>query len=254
MTTSSSTRPTLAGAVAIVTGGAAGIGQAVVQVLLERGAIVASIDLTAEGVPVGATALVADLRDQQAITRAVSEFAQSQGRLDVLVNNAGISFVGGIEDGSEEDWHRVYDVNVMGQMRATRAALPFLRQSNQAAIVNMSSCTAVNGIPQRALYSATKGAIHSMTLSMATDLIKEGIRVNAVSPGTVDTPFMAELAARAPDPAAKRAQFEARQPTGHMVSPREVGEAVAYLADPAARSTVGTILHLDGGMGPLRSA
>lgn len=252
MTTHQQTTPTLQGAIAIVTGGAAGIGQAVVQVLLERGALVASLDLTTNGVPEGATALVADLRDQAAVSDAISHFAQQYGRIDVLINNAGISFVGGIEDGSEEDWHRVYDVNVMGQMRATRAALPFLRRSAHPAIVNMSSCTAVNGIPQRALYSATKGAIHAMTLSMATDLIAEGIRVNAVSPGTVDTPFMEELAARSPDPQAKRAQFAARQPTGHMVAPREVGEAVAYLAHPAARSTVGTILHLDGGMGPLR--
>jgi NAD(P)-dependent dehydrogenase (short-subunit alcohol dehydrogenase family) len=168
------------------------------------------------------------------------------------VNNAGVSFVGTIEDGSEEEWRRLYDINVMGMMRATRAALPYLRKSGAASIINMSSCTAVNGFAQRALYSASKGAVHSMTLAMAADLVKEGIRVNAVAPGTVDTPFMAELAARASDPAAKRAEFEARQPTGCMIAPQEVGEAVAYLASPAARSTVGTIIHLDGGLGPLR--
>jgi NAD(P)-dependent dehydrogenase (short-subunit alcohol dehydrogenase family) len=238
--------------VAVVTGGAAGIGQAVVEVLLAHGARVASVDLTAEGVPAGATALVADVRDQAALTRVIHAYGEAHERIDILVNNAGVSFVGGIEDGSEADWQRVYDINVMGMMRATRAALPFLRKSRAASIVNMSSCTAVNGIPQRALYSATKGAVHSMTLAMATDLIAEGIRVNGVAPGTVDTPFMAELAARAADPVAKRAQFEARQPTGHMVAPREVGEAVAYLASPASRSTVGAFIHLDGGMGALR--
>ncbi|MDH6147512.1 MULTISPECIES: SDR family NAD(P)-dependent oxidoreductase [Paraburkholderia] len=247
-----STPRLLSECVAVVTGGAAGIGQAVVAALVERGARVASIDLGTDGVPPGAAALVADVRDQAALDRAIGEFGNQHERIDILVNNAGVSFVGTIEDGSEDDWRRLYDINVMGMMRATRAALPFLRQSGAASIVNMSSCTAVNGIAQRALYSATKGAVHSMTLAMAADLIKEGIRVNAVAPGTVDTPFMVELAARAADPEAKRAEFEARQPTGKMVSPQEVAEAVAYVASPAARSTVGAIINLDGGMGPLR--
>jgi NAD(P)-dependent dehydrogenase (short-subunit alcohol dehydrogenase family) len=238
--------------VAVVTGGAAGIGQAVVAVLVEKSARVASIDLTTNGVPAGATGLIADVRDQQALDRAIGQFGNQHERIDILVNNAGVSFVGTIEDGSEEEWRRLYDINVMGMMRATRAALPYLRKSGAASIINMSSCTAVNGFAQRALYSASKGAVHSMTLAMAADLVKEGIRVNAVAPGTVDTPFMAELAARASDPAAKRAEFEARQPTGCMIAPQEVGEAVAYLASPAARSTVGTIIHLDGGLGPLR--
>jgi len=242
----------LSGCVAVVTGGAAGIGQAVVRVLQRHGCIVASVDLTADGVPVGATALIADVRDQASLDRAIGGFGENHGRIDILVNNAGVSFVGTIEDGDEADWHRVYDVNVVGQMRSTRAALPWLRQSDAASIVNMSSCTAVNGLPQRALYSATKGAVQSMTMAMAADLVTEGIRVNCVSPGTVDTPFMAKLAAEAPDPAAKRAQFEARQPTGRMVSPDEVGEAVAFLARPGARSTVGSIVNIDGGMTALR--
>ena len=238
--------------VAIVTGGAAGIGQAVVAVLLEQGASVASIDLSKEGVPEGATGLIADVRDQAALNRAIGAFAETHGRIDILVNNAGVSFVGTVEEGSDDDWHRIYDINVLGYMRATRAALAHLRKSRAPAIVNMSSCTAVNGIPQRALYSATKGAVHAMTLAMATDLIAEGIRVSGVAPGTVDTPFMAELAARDSNPAAKRAQFEARQPTGRMVTPREVGEAVAWLARPGNASMVGTIIDLDGGMRSLR--
>ena len=240
------------GRVAVVTGGAAGIGQAVVGVLQSHGYIVASVDLTAEGVPQGATALLADVRDQAALHKAIGSFGERHGRIDVLVNNAGVSFVGTVEDGSDEDWHRIYDINVVGMMRSTRAALPWLRRSDDAAIVNMSSCTAVNGLPQRALYSATKGAVQAMTMAIAADLVTEGIRVNCVSPGTVDTPFMAELAARDPDPAAKRASFEARQPTGRMVSSQEVGEAVAYLARPGAHSSVGSVINLDGGMTALR--
>ncbi len=248
----SPTASTPAGRIAVVTGGAAGIGQAVVGVLLSQGWTVASVDLGVEGVPPGATALVADVRDQSALDSAIGGFGEAHGRIDVLVNNAGVSFVGTIEDGSEADWHRIYDINVVGQMRATRAALPWLRRSDDAAIVNMSSCTAVNGLPQRALYSATKGAVQSMTMAMAADLVTEGIRVNCVSPGTVDTPFMAELAARDANPAAKRASFEARQPTGRMVSPQEVGEAVLYLARAGAHSSVGSVINLDGGMTALR--
>ncbi|MGO4395778.1 SDR family NAD(P)-dependent oxidoreductase [Variovorax sp. M-6] len=247
-----STTDSFQGRIAVVTGGAAGIGQAVVQVLHDLGCVVASIDLGVDGVPAGATALVADVRDQAALDKAIGAFGEAHGRIDILVNNAGVSFVGTIEDGSDADWHRIFDINVVGMMRATRAALPWLRKSADAAIVNMSSCTAVNGLPQRALYSATKGAVQSMTMAMAADLVTEGIRVNCVSPGTVDTPFMAELAARAPDPAAKRAQFEARQPTGRMVSPQEVGEAVAYLARAGAHSSVGSVINLDGGMTALR--
>lgn len=248
----SSGAPSFEGRIAVVTGGAAGIGQAVVDVLQGYGCIVASVDITAEGVPAGATALVADVRDQAALDLAIGSFGETHGRIDILVNNAGVSFVGTIEDGTDEDWHRIFDINVVGQMRSTRAALPWLRRSADAAIVNMSSCTAVNGLPQRALYSATKGAVQSMTMAMAADLVTEGIRVNCVSPGTVDTPFMAQLAAAAPNPAAKRAQFEARQPTGRMVSPQEVGEAVAYLARPGAHSSVGSVINLDGGMTALR--
>ena len=247
-----STTDSFKGRIAVVTGGAAGIGQAVAQVLHDLGCTVASIDLGVDGVPAGATALVADVRDQAALDQAIGAFGQAHGRIDILVNNAGVSFVGTIEEGSDADWHRIFDINVVGMMRATRAALPWLRKSADAAIVNMSSCTAVNGLPQRALYSATKGAVQSMTMAMAADLVTEGIRVNCVSPGTVDTPFMAELAARAPDPAARRAQFEARQPTGRMVSPQEVGEAVAYLARAGAHSSVGSVINLDGGMTALR--
>lgn len=242
----------LQGQVAVVTGGASGVGQAVVEVLVEYGCIVASIDLTLDGVPEGASAFVADVRDQASVSNVIRDFAEQHGRIDLLVNNAGVSFVGGVEEGSEEEWFRILDINVLGQMRSIRAALPYLRRSASASVITMSSCTAVNGIPQRALYSASKGAVQSMSMSIAADLVGEGIRCNCISPATVDTPFMTELANRATDPAAKRRGFEARQPTGQMVAAREVAEAVAYLADPVARSTTGTTLIIDGGMGALR--
>jgi NAD(P)-dependent dehydrogenase (short-subunit alcohol dehydrogenase family) len=168
------------------------------------------------------------------------------------VNNAGIGFVGGIETGGEEDWRHVFDVNVFGQMRVMRAALPWLRRSDAASVIVMSSCSAVNGIPDRALYSASKGAVQSMMLALAADLVGEGIVVNAIAPGTVDTPFMREIIARAEDPAALRDSLDARQPTGKMLDPAEIGHAVAYLASPLVRSTTGATLEIDGGMGTIR--
>ncbi|MEM8824085.1 MAG: SDR family oxidoreductase [Pseudomonadota bacterium] len=243
----------LADRIAIVTGGASGIGRASAETLMHRGATVGVLDRSAD-VPDGATALIADVTDGMAVTPAIDQFCDNQGRLDVLVNNAGVGFVGGIETGTEDDWRRVFDINVFGQMRVVRAALPWLRKSNAASIIIMSSCSAINGIPDRVLYSASKGAVQSMMLALATDLVDEGIVVNAIAPGTVDTPFMREIIDRADDPAMLRASFDARQPTGHMLAPAEIGHAVAYLASPLARSTTGATLEIDGGMGTIRPA
>lgn len=240
------------GRIAIVTGAAAGIGQAVCQHLVALGAIVGGVDRQSDGIPHGVTPLIADVTDQESLNQAVASFANTHGRLDVLINNAGVSFVGTIEDGSEEDWLRIFNINVLGYMRSTRACLPYLRKSQSAVIVNMSSCTAINGLPERALYSASKGAIQSMTLAMSADLIAEHIRVVGIAPATVDTPFMTELANRTSDPAAKRNEFHRRQPTGQMVQPEEVARLVAHVAHPEAHSYTGTIINIDGGMATLR--
>jgi 2-keto-3-deoxy-L-fuconate dehydrogenase len=139
---------------------------------------------------------------------------------------------------------------VVGMARVARAALPYLRESGNAAIVNTSSVAATAGLPQRALYSATKGAVLSLTLAMAADHVREGIRVNAVAPGTADTPWVGRLLDAAADPAAERAALEARQPMGRLISAEEVAEAIVYLA--TATGTTGTILPVDGGMQGLR--
>lgn len=240
------------GRIAVVTGAASGIGQAAAAHLHALGLTVAGLDLHAEGVPEGCTPLVADVRNQRAVTSAIAGFAEAHGRLDVLVNNVAVAFVGTVEDGSEEDWSRVLDVNVLGQMRVMRAALPWLRISDAASIVVMSSCSALNGLPQRALYSASKGAVQGLAQAMAADLVAEGITVNCVSPGTVDTPFMAELISQSDNPDAQRREFESRQPTGRMIDSVEIARAVAFLAHPSMRSTTGSTVVVDGGMGVLR--
>jgi NAD(P)-dependent dehydrogenase (short-subunit alcohol dehydrogenase family) len=173
-------------------------------------------------------------------------------RLDVLVNNAGIGAQGTIADNDDDEWHRVLDVNLLGVVRLSRAALPHLRRSPAAAIVNTCSIAATAGLPQRALYSASKGAVLALTRAMAADHLPEGIRVNCVNPGTADTPWIDRLLDRADDPAAERAALEARQPHGRLVSAREVAVAVAYLASPWSGSTTGVGLAVDGGMEGLR--
>jgi NAD(P)-dependent dehydrogenase (short-subunit alcohol dehydrogenase family) len=237
---------------AVVTGGAAGIGAAIVTALMDRGATVVSLDRSTDGVPPGAAGVVGDLRDDAAVRAAVTEAAEVLGGIDVLVNNAGIGASGTIEDSTDEDWLRVFDVNVLGIVRATRAALPHLRASAHAAVVNTCSIAAWAGLPNRAVYSSSKGAVQALTLAMAADHVADGIRVNCVNPGTVDTQMARGHIAAAADPAAELAAMESRQATGRMVSPEEVAHAVCYLASPLATSTTGAALAVDGGMFGLR--
>src|SRR5690606_31722692 len=140
----------------------------------------------------------------------------------------GIGAVGDITANDEDEWRRVFDVNVLGIMRVTRAALPHLRSSPKAAIVNTCSVVGVLGLPQRALYSASKGAVAALTLAMASDHVGEGIRVNAVLPGTADTPWVTRLLEAADDPEAAAAALRARQPMGRLVTADEVAHAIAY--------------------------
>ncbi|GAA3109430.1 SDR family oxidoreductase [Nonomuraea salmonea] len=235
---------------AVVTGGGSGIGLAAASALAVRGMRVACLDLNPPGEPF--IGIKADVTDDAAVRAAVAEAAERLGGIDVLVNNAGIGAQGTIEDNPDSEWHRAFDVNVLGMVRVARAALPYLRRSEHAAIVNTCSVAATAGLPQRALYSATKGAVLSLTLAMAADHIREGIRVNCVNPGTADTPWVGRLLDAAEDPEAERAALNARQPMGRLVTAEEVAAAIAYLASPESASTTGTALAVDGGMQGLR--
>jgi 2-keto-3-deoxy-L-fuconate dehydrogenase len=241
-----------AGLVAIVTGGASGIGLATAHLLAQRGAAVACFDLDPVKVPDPLVGVAADVTDDAAVERGVERVIERFGRLDIVVNNAGIGAQGTVADNPSEQWLRVLDVNVVGMVRVSRAALPHLRRSAAAAIVNTCSIAATAGLPQRALYSATKGAVLSLTLAMAADHVREGIRVNCVNPGTADTPWIGRLLDAAADPDAERAALQARQPMGRLVTADEVAHAIAYLASPLSASTTGTALAVDGGMQGLR--
>jgi 2-keto-3-deoxy-L-fuconate dehydrogenase len=194
----------------------------------------------------------ADVTDDDAVATAVAGAVEALGGLDILVNNAGIGAQGSVEASTDAQWQRVLDVNVVGTARVSRAAWPHLRASTAAAVVNTSSIAATAGLPERAVYSASKGAVLALTRAMAADGMPDGIRVNAVNPGTADTPWIGRLLASAPDPAAERAALAARQPHGRLVAAEEIAHAVLYLASPLAGSTTGTELAVDGGMAGLR--
>lgn len=240
------------GLAAIVTGGGSGIGRATAAMLAERGADVAVLDLQPGDPAPPIHPFVCDVADDDSVRAAVAAAAERLGRIDIVVNNAGIGAVGTVGDNPDEEWRAVFEVNVLGIVRVTRAALPHLRRSPSPAVVNTCSIAAWIGLPQRALYSASKGAVQALTLAMAADHVREGIRVNCVTPGTADTPWVARLLQEADDPEAAAAGLRARQPMGRLVSAAEVAHAIAYLASPLSASTTGTVLAVDGGMDSLR--
>ncbi|MFE1171252.1 SDR family NAD(P)-dependent oxidoreductase [Streptomyces sp. NPDC058773] len=246
-----------AGMAALVTGGGSGIGAATAAVLLARGARVAVLDRDPSGAPPGAVPVTADVTSDAAVRAAVREAVEELGALHTLVGNAGIGAVGTVEDNDDTEWRRVLDVNVLGLVRTARAALPALRRAaaeapGRVSITHTCSIAATAGLPQRALYGASKGAVLSLTLAMAADHVREGIRVNCVNPGTADTPWIGRLLDRAADPAAERAALHARQPMGRMVAAAEVAAAIASLASPTASGITGTALAVDGGMQGVR--
>jgi NAD(P)-dependent dehydrogenase (short-subunit alcohol dehydrogenase family) len=236
----------------LVTGGASGIGHAVASAALDRGAVVTVVDLDPATAPADSIGVRADISDDASVADAVAKAAEAMGGIDIVINNAGIGAQGTVETNPLDEWRHVFDVNVLGMVRVMRAALPHLRRSDHASVVNTCSIAATAGLPDRAIYSASKGAVLSLTLAMAADHLHEGIRVNCVNPGTADTPWVARLLDRADDPAAERAALEARQPSGRLVTAHEVAAAILYLAGPDAGATTGTALAVDGGMAGLR--
>jgi NAD(P)-dependent dehydrogenase (short-subunit alcohol dehydrogenase family) len=242
----------LTGLTAVITGAGSGIGLATAQNFCEAGARVFGLDI-AEGAMTGlAEWIPCDVGSSDSVVSAFAVLASRIDVLDILVNNAGIGAVGNVEETTDDEWASVLNVNVVGMARVTKAALPLLRASPAASIVNTCSIAATVGLPRRAVYTASKGAVEALTRAMAADFIGEGIRVNCVNPGTADTPWVTRLLDAAQDPLAERAALEQRQPTGRLVAAVEVASAIRFLASPDQRSTTAAVLAVDGGMDGLR--
>jgi len=245
--------PAAAPRVVIVTGAAGGIGSATVEHLTGLGDVVVGFDLDGGGGGrAGAGELVAvDVRDPDACRAACDQVVAEHGRIDVLCNNAGTSAVGDVVTSTPEEWERVLGVNVVGVANMSRAALPHMRAAGHGVVVNTCSVAASVGLVERAVYSASKGAVLALTRAMAADEIAFGIRVCCVSPGTVASPWVERLVADTDDPEATREALRRRQPMGRLVAVDEVAAAIAYLAADTT-ATTGADLLLDGGITGVR--
>lgn len=243
------------GKVVLVTGAAKGIGRAAAETFAREGGRVALLDR--DGVEAGRVALTvgdagrampleADVSDPAAVRTAVAACVRGFGRLDVLVNNAGIHFARGIEEYTDEEIDRILSVNLKGALHAIRAAVPHLRAS-KGSIVSVSSMTGLVGQDRGAVYVATKGALIALTKALALELAPDGIRVNCVCPAGVDTPLMREWAATLPDPDATLRSQAAMHLTNRLATSEEIAAAIAFLASPAASFITGVALPVDGG-------
>ncbi|HEY2639303.1 MAG TPA: SDR family NAD(P)-dependent oxidoreductase [Streptosporangiaceae bacterium] len=238
--------------VALVTGAAGGIGRAVVQLLLARGYAIVAEDISPTvgqlAVAGKVVALEADASRTESAQGAVGLATGTFGRLDLLVNNAGLFLRKPTEQCTDEDFDALMATNVRGAFIHAREALPSLARTS-GSIVNLASISGLVGMPGQTVYAMTKGAIVQLTRQLAVEHAHRGIRVNAVAPGAVDTDFVANArdAAADPDPAASRASAISQHPIGRMLTPEEIAEAIVFLASPAASAITGAILPVDGG-------
>lgn len=244
----------LTGQRALVTGAAAGIGAAIARRLVDEGARVAVADIdraaaasTAAELGERATPYALDVSSDESVRTTVDAIASDFGGLDVLVNNAGVGVAGDVVQTALDEFERLVAVNLRGTFLVMKHGIPHLRAAGGGAVVNVSSIAALVGLPGRAAYSAAKGAIYALTRASAIDHVAEGIRVNCVAPGTVETPWIDRIVAGTPDPAAEKERMRARQPHGRFVQPEEIAAMVAYLASDEAASVIGACMVVDGG-------
>lgn len=231
----------MSGRVVVITGATGGIGSAMMTAFAAQGDVTVGLDL-ADGF---------DVSDPQQCVEAADRVVAQHGRIDVLCNNAGVSAIGDVVQSTPDDWHRVFEVNVFGVAYMSKAVIPHMRSAGGGAIVNTCSIVASVGLVQRAVYGASKGAVLALTRAMAADEVQHGIRVNCVSPGTVESPWVQRLVASNPDPAAAHDALRRRQPLGDLVSCEAVAQAVVYLAAPTTFTT-GSDWLLDGGISGVR--
>lgn len=245
----------LSGRRAIVTGAGAGIGRAIALRFSAEGArvMVADVDGAAAEAVAGeigppAFAHEVDVSSEDSAAAMIARASEEWGGLDVLVNNAGVGIAATTPDTDAGDWRRVLDVCLTGTFFGMKHAIPLIRDGGGGAIINMSSVAALVGVADRAAYCAAKGGILALTRAAAIDHVAEGVRVNCIAPGTVDTPWVERITSGYDDPDAARGAMEERQPHGRLVSPEEIAGMAAYLASDEAASVIGAAMVVDGGM------
>ncbi len=250
---------TLAEKSAVITGAGKGIGRAIAETFAANGARVALFDLD----EIAATEALATIReaggeaifvkcdvsDQSSVRAAVAETLAAFSRIDILVNNAGIANIGTATSTTEDDFDRVMRVNTKGVYNCLHVILPGMVDAGGGVVLNLSSIASITGIPDRFAYSASKGAVHTMTMSVATDYIDQGIRCNCICPARVHTPFVdGYLEKNYPDQRDEMFEKLSRaQPIGRMASPAEIGELALYLCSDAAGFVTGSAWPIDGG-------
>jgi meso-butanediol dehydrogenase/(S,S)-butanediol dehydrogenase/diacetyl reductase len=244
--------------VSLITGGGSGIGRAAALLFAQEGALIAIADkrgasahkVAAECSAKGAQAIgvEADVSKAADVKRMIDATLAKFGRLDVLVNNAGYGIAGSVVETDEADWDALIAVNVRGVFLCSKYAIPAMKRSGGGAIVNTASVVAAVGIANRAAYCASKGAVAALTRAIAVDHVGDGIRCNAVAPGTIDTPYFDEILKKSADPQAVRKALAARQLLGRLGTPEEIAAGILFLASDESRFATGTILTIDGGM------
>jgi len=247
----------LAGKVSVITGAGSGIGRAAALLFAQEGARVVAADLNRRAAEETvrmirnaggqARAVEVDVSSADSVKRMLQETLEAYRRLDVLVNNAGYGFAATVEQTDETEWDRLMAVNLKGVYLGCKYAIPLMRRQGGGVIVNTASVVALVGIENRAAYCASKGGVAALTRAMALDHVRDGIRVNCVAPGTVDTPYFSEIIAQSPDPAAPRKELEERQPMKRMGRPEEIAYAMLYLASEESSFVTGSVLVVDGG-------
>ncbi len=244
--------------VAIITGAGAGIGRASALRFASEGAKVAAVDLNADTVKAVADEIrksggiaecyAADVSRSADVVRVVTQVVESFGRVDILFNNAGIVPHGKIHQTTEQEWDRTMAINVKSMYLLCHEVVPVFQRQRGGVILNTASATALKMVPDRAAYTASKGAVVALTRTMALDHVKDNIRVNCLCPGTVDTPSLRDRLTALGDYEKAREQFIARQPMGRLGTAEEIAEAALYLVSDEAAFVTGIALPIDGGL------
>jgi NAD(P)-dependent dehydrogenase (short-subunit alcohol dehydrogenase family) len=241
--------------VCIITGGASGIGRAACHIFAREGGKVVVADKSAQAAAEvassagnGAISIEVDVADSASVQRMIRETVERFGRLDVLVNNAGYGFAGKVTETDEDDWNKLMHVNINGVFFGCKYAIPEMAARGGGSIINTASVVAIVGIRDRAAYCASKGAVAALTRAMALDHVNDKIRINAVCPGTIDSPYFQDIFAKSPHAAELRRELESRQAMNRLGQPEEIANGMLFLASDESSFMTGSLLTIDGGM------